>query len=86
MNRRIFDNRQQSFTPSIVTVKPPSFGKLATVYGVSRQRLYQVAHKYGRATLENPEALLFAIVRSPLARVLTDPAQRRRIKSQIAKL
>ena len=87
MNRRIFDNRQQSFTPSIVTVKPPSFARLSPIYQVSRQRLYQVAKQFGRPALLDPDALFFAIgQRQPIVKALSDPAQRRRIKSQISKL
>ena len=65
----------------------PSFAKLARVYQVSRQRLYQVAKQFGRPALQDPETLFFAIgQRQPIVRALADPAERKRISLEISKL
>ena len=70
-----------------MTAKQPSFAALARVYQVSRQRLHQVAKQFGRPVLLDPNALQFAIhCKQPIIRILSDPAERQRIKSEISKL
>jgi len=73
---------------------PLSLAKLATVYGVSRQRLHQVSKSYGRKILLDPDRLaakmLPQVFQSPspsaLVDALRDPAERQRIKASIQQL
>ncbi len=72
----------------------PSLAKLATAYGVSRQRLHQVSKNYGRSILLNPDKLaarmLPKVFQSPtpsaLIDSLRDPGERKRIKASISQL
>jgi len=67
--------------------KSPSFAALGRIYKVSRQRLQILAKQYGKPVLLDPNALQYAIhCKQPIIRILSDPAERKRIKSEISKL
>ena len=71
----------------MTATRPPSFAKLARVYQVSRQRIHQLAKQFGRPVVSDPDALQYAIhCKQPIIRILSDPAERQRIATEISTL
>ena len=72
----------------------PSLARLAEIYPVSRQRLFQVAKQYGRKTLLDPDELAAkmlpdvfkATAPSLLIDCLRDPGERLRITAELRQL